>query len=152
MSLKLSFATLWKKPSCFYLGSCSVSHDLYLMTICEGWNINGQWNGELCLSTQLQHDRLKQCPHYWGQRLKLSKPSFIPSFVPKASRYLNSSTWSKLIPNLEGAFHLYPLEKYSLGLRGTDYYPSYLTLGCKLPQCTLKVIAWMCQENHIICI
>lgn len=49
--------------SCSYPGFCCIVHSPYLMTIREGWNVDGPVNWGVCLSPQLlHHNRLENPP------------------------------------------------------------------------------------------
>ena len=92
----------------------------------------------------LHHDRLIQRPHYCGRctdspvNLTLH-PSLTREQDPKILKLLHLR--QELSPNLEGASHLFPVKNHGLGLGGADFHPSHFTLGCKLPQGMLAVLA-----------
>lgn len=54
-----------------------------------------------------------------------------PLLMNKTQRYLNFSTWGRDIPNTEGAFHLFLVEKHSLKFRGAkSNHPSAHCTSC----------------------
>lgn len=53
--------------------------------------------------------------------------------------------------NPKGTSQLFPVESHTLGVGGVVSHPNHFTLGCKLPQYLLYVLARAIHRNYVIC-
>ena len=135
--------------SCFYLWSCSCSHDPDPMTICEGWNKDRPVIQNPSFSTT-DHTSVLITVDKAPIHLSITR-SKLPSLVNKIPRYLNSSTWGRDSSRTQREHStLFWLRTMTSDLEDLTFISGCFTLSCKPLQWLLKVVAWRSQQNHII--